>query len=233
MLIVRPWKLPSATTMVAWPSGTPLTRWPQRRASLSAVSTASAPEFIGSTMSLPASSASSAQNGPSWSWWNARDVSVSRPSCSHGRRHDLRVAVAEVERGIARQAVEVAASLDVGHPGSLAFGEDDRQRVIVVRAMLKLEFERVGHVVVMAAPSRQAAADRIAPGDCLTIVRPQALLGKPKTPNSSTVQLPSQVAHEAGAYGCDPIGRNGRRQGLDRESDTDRTAGPEESIQLL
>jgi hypothetical protein len=41
-----------------------------------AVSTASAPVFIGSTMSIPASSASSVQNSPNWSWSKARLTSV-------------------------------------------------------------------------------------------------------------------------------------------------------------
>jgi hypothetical protein len=49
---------------------------------LIADSTASAPEFIGSTISVPVSSASSRQNRPSWSWWNALLVSVTLPSCS-------------------------------------------------------------------------------------------------------------------------------------------------------
>jgi hypothetical protein len=47
-----------------------------------AVSTASAPVFIGSTTSRPHSPASSSQNGPSWSWRKARDVSVTRRACS-------------------------------------------------------------------------------------------------------------------------------------------------------
>ncbi len=46
-----------------------------------AVSTASAPVFIGSTISMPASSASSVQNGPNWSCSNARLTSVTRSSC--------------------------------------------------------------------------------------------------------------------------------------------------------
>ena len=82
MLMVRPWKLPSITITFARPSGTPLISWPHRRATLSAVSTPSAPEFMGSTVSLPANAASSAQNGPSRSWWNALLVRVSRSSCS-------------------------------------------------------------------------------------------------------------------------------------------------------
>ena len=79
---VRPWKLPSQVMICARSSGTPLTWYPHLRAVFSAVSTASAPEFIGSAASLPHSSASSATNGPNWSWWNAREVSVTRASCS-------------------------------------------------------------------------------------------------------------------------------------------------------
>jgi len=48
---------------------------------LIALSTASAPVFIGSTISIEHSSASSAQNGPNWSWSNARDTSETRESC--------------------------------------------------------------------------------------------------------------------------------------------------------
>jgi hypothetical protein len=47
---------------------------------LIAVSTASAPVFIGSTMSMPASAASSVQNGPNWSCSNARLTSVTLSS---------------------------------------------------------------------------------------------------------------------------------------------------------
>jgi hypothetical protein len=67
IVVVRPWKLPSIATMVACSSGTPLTRYPHLRLTLMAVSTASAPEFIGRTISLPVSPARSWQNGPSWS----------------------------------------------------------------------------------------------------------------------------------------------------------------------
>ena len=67
--------------MTAWSGGTPLTSYPHLRAALMAVSTASAPVFIGSTISRPASSASSAQNGPNWSCSNARLTSVTRASC--------------------------------------------------------------------------------------------------------------------------------------------------------
>ena len=80
IVVVRPWKFPSNAMITAWSAGTPLTRYPHLRETLIAVSTASAPVFIGSTTSMPASSASSAQNGPNWSWSNARLTSVSRSS---------------------------------------------------------------------------------------------------------------------------------------------------------
>ena len=69
--------------MISARSGaTPLRWYPHLRAILMAVSTASAPVFIGSTASMPRRRASSAQNGPSWSLWNARLVSVTRSSCA-------------------------------------------------------------------------------------------------------------------------------------------------------
>src|SRR2546423_1670330 len=80
IVVVRPWKLSAATTIVACPCGTPLTRYPHARDTLMALSTASAPVFIGSVRSAPHSSASSRQNGPNWSCRNARLVSVSRSS---------------------------------------------------------------------------------------------------------------------------------------------------------
>ncbi len=66
----------------ACPAGTPFTSYAQRRATLMPDSTASAPVFIGSTMSLPASAASAATNGPSAAEWKARLVSVTRSSCA-------------------------------------------------------------------------------------------------------------------------------------------------------
>ena len=63
IVVVRPWKLLRATMIVPCPAGTPLTSAPHLRATLMALSTASAPLFIGSTMSLPHSCARAAQNG--------------------------------------------------------------------------------------------------------------------------------------------------------------------------
>ena len=93
IVVVRPWKLPSNATMTGLDGGHALDLVaPLARATLIAVSTASAPVFIGSTMLHAASAASSAQNGPSWSWWNARLVSVTRSSCRLAGRHQPRVA---------------------------------------------------------------------------------------------------------------------------------------------
>ena len=82
IVIVRPWKFPPATTTFARSGATPLTSYPHLRAVLIAVSTASAPEFMSSAMSMPHSSVRSRRNGPIWSLWNARLVSVTRSSCS-------------------------------------------------------------------------------------------------------------------------------------------------------
>jgi hypothetical protein len=80
IVVVRPWKLPSATTIVARSAGTPLTSYAHLRATLTALSTASAPVFMGSTMSRPVRAARDSANSASWSLWKARDVRVSRSS---------------------------------------------------------------------------------------------------------------------------------------------------------
>ncbi|SHU59192.1 Uncharacterised protein [Mycobacteroides abscessus subsp. abscessus] len=82
MLMVRPWKLLCATTILAWPGGTPLTSVPHLRATLMPLSTASAPVFIGSTMPLPQSRARSRQNLPRRSEWKARLTRVTVSSCA-------------------------------------------------------------------------------------------------------------------------------------------------------
>ena len=50
-------------------------------------------------------------------------------------RDQALVGVSEVERGVARQAVEVAAAVDVDDPGAVALGEHHRQGVVVVRGV--------------------------------------------------------------------------------------------------
>jgi hypothetical protein len=77
MVMVRPWKLPSRQMISAWSGATPLTLYPHLRAAFRAVSTASAPVFMGRTMSSPHIFVIISQNGPNWSLWNALEVSVS------------------------------------------------------------------------------------------------------------------------------------------------------------
>ena len=80
IVVVRPWKLSAATTMVARSAGTPFTSYAHLRAILMPLSTASAPVFIGSIMSCPVSATRRSANAASWSLWKAREVSVSRSS---------------------------------------------------------------------------------------------------------------------------------------------------------
>ncbi|GAA3292273.1 hypothetical protein GCM10020295_11150 [Streptomyces cinereospinus] len=80
IVVVRPWKLSAATTIVARSAGTPLTSYAHLRATFTPLSTASAPVFMGSTMSRPVSAASRSANSASRSWWKAREVRVRRSS---------------------------------------------------------------------------------------------------------------------------------------------------------
>ena len=82
MLMVRPWKLLSRHHDIACPGGDALDVGAPLAGHLDPLSTASAPLFIGSTMSLPHSSASAAQNGPSRSEWKARLTKVTVSSCA-------------------------------------------------------------------------------------------------------------------------------------------------------
>ena len=116
MVVVRPWKLFSQTMISAWSCGMPLRVYPQRRTALMAVSTASAPVFIGSTISMPQSCASSATKRGNWSLRKAREVSVTRAACSCKRLEDARMAVALVQRRVGAQAIQVALAVDVVDP---------------------------------------------------------------------------------------------------------------------
>src|SRR5262249_54919565 len=62
-----------------------------------------------------------------------------------GGRDEAGVAVAEVQGGVAGEAVEVAPALHVGDPGALAGGDDDGQRVVVVRGPALGFFDRGKH----------------------------------------------------------------------------------------
>ena len=74
-----------------------------------------------------------------------------------------RVAVAEVQRGVAGEAVEVATAVDVGDPGAVAFVQHDGQRVIGVRGVRLVEGDvlsraRVGNPGYDAQAARQHVA---------------------------------------------------------------------------
>ena len=79
-----------------------------------------------------------------------------------GRRDERRMPVAEVDGRVRGEAVEVAAALDVGDPGALGRRDDDRERVVVVRERASSTAMRVGgragggrdvgRVVIGAAP---------------------------------------------------------------------------------
>ena len=60
----------------------PLTTWPHLRAAFSAVSTASAPEFMGSARAMPVAVHRRSRKGPSRSLWKARDVMARREACA-------------------------------------------------------------------------------------------------------------------------------------------------------
>ncbi len=53
--------------------------------------------------------------------------------------HDGGVAVPEVQRRVAGEAVEVTAAVDVGDPRAEAFVQDDGQRMVGVRGVLVVE----------------------------------------------------------------------------------------------
>ena len=81
IVVVRPWKFWSATMISALPSGTPLMVYAHFRASLIAVSTASAPVFIGQAMSLSVYSHSFFRKSAISLVYTARLVSVRMSSC--------------------------------------------------------------------------------------------------------------------------------------------------------
>ncbi len=82
IVVVLPWKLFSQTMISPSSSGISLTWWAYLRASLIDVSTASAPVFIGSAISMPLILQSFFRNGPILSFENALEVRVTRFICS-------------------------------------------------------------------------------------------------------------------------------------------------------
>ena len=86
-------------------------------------------------MSLPVSSAEAWAKAPSWSLWNAATGEGEPVQLRLGRRDEPRVPVAEVQRRVGRQQIEVLLALGVGDPGTLTVGDDDREGVVVVGAV--------------------------------------------------------------------------------------------------
>ncbi len=83
IVVVRPWKFLDITMILARPPGDALDSVAPGAGDLDgADSTASAPVFIGSTMSLLARRARASAKGPRRSLWNARLVRVIRSSWS-------------------------------------------------------------------------------------------------------------------------------------------------------
>ena len=107
IVVVRPWKFEPATMISAVPSGTPFTWYAHLRATFIADSTASAPEFIGSTMLGAGQLGQLLAEQPEL-------VVVERPAGQRHpaelldrRRDQRRVPVAEVQRRVPGQEVQV------------------------------------------------------------------------------------------------------------------------------
>ena len=62
------------------------------------------------------------------------------------RRQDLRVAVALVDGGVGRKAVEVAVAVDVPHPDAAPAAQHDVERLVVVRAEAPLAFAQADRI---------------------------------------------------------------------------------------
>ena len=128
---------------LAWPSAMPLTRWPQRRAHLIAVSTASAPVFIGSARSKPVSCAELLQERAQ------RGAVVGARSHRHPlqlplrRRDDARMQVAVADGRIRAHHVDVLAALHVPDQAVARMVDDHRHRLVVARAVARLFADEV------------------------------------------------------------------------------------------
>ena len=79
------------------------------------------------------------------------------------------MAVPEVERGVAREAVQIAPALHVGDPGTLTGADDDRQGTVVVRRPALGELDVLGRAqpvlrhVAMLAPTGWSSETQRAP----------------------------------------------------------------------
>ncbi len=79
------------------------------------------------------------------------------PAELFGRGADqLGMPVAEVQRRIPGQQVQMVPSLHIGHPRTLRLGDHHRQRVVVVRAEALVEVDEVGGAAVEVGQRRHA-----------------------------------------------------------------------------
>ena len=135
---------------------------------------------------MPARSASSAQNGPSWSLWKARLVSVSRSSWAWAAAISAGVAVAEVQGRVGRRAGRGSAgpSTSVTHEPSPR-DERHRQRVVGVGgvAVLLLHDAPAPPRIVGLAGRRSTGRSDRSPGS--TVARRVAGATAPPTAWSS------------------------------------------------
>ena len=142
--IVRPWKLLRQTMISALiPAGMPFTVSPHLRAALSAVSTASAPEFMSNATSMCVTAWSCSSRKGSWSLRKARDVSVTRFACSvtAARIRGWQCPWLTAEYA-ARQSRYLRPSTSHTHTPSPR-RDDDVERMVVVRAELVFERNQV------------------------------------------------------------------------------------------
>ena len=129
IVVVRPWKLPAATIISG--SAMPFTRLAQRRAALIAVSTASAPVFIGRATSSPVSCAEFLEK--------RREPIIVKGAGRHREPLRLlselcknsRMRVTEADSRIGAHHVDVAPAFDVPQICALSAREHDGQRVVV------------------------------------------------------------------------------------------------------
>ena len=148
IVVVRPWKLPAATMILAWSAGDALDLVAPLAGDLDRGLDGLGAGVHRQHQVLAAQVAE--RGGEVGELVVHEGPAGQRELVELGVRggEQRRVAVAEVERRVAGEQVEVAAAVDVGHPGALGVGDHHRQRVVVVRGArlgaLELARPRVG-----------------------------------------------------------------------------------------
>ena len=143
MVVVRPWKLSAQTMISALSFVMPLTFSPHLRAALMAVSTASAPEFMGSTFVVAGQLADFlAEQG---------QLVVAEGAAGQGDLGGLAaqglqqpgMAVALVHGAVGGQEIHEAVAFDVFDPDAFGLLDDDVQGVVVVGPVLVLDLDEL------------------------------------------------------------------------------------------